>query len=153
MTAAAANSIFCIIDIRPIDPPCPSPLQGRRRSVTTVPSNDLAHLPVTMGAMEAEEVGVEHLLRDINDPTVSTVSFALIRANRRGLVTLAENFNSKAFRIPFKLFELDRSMMASNQRYAHCLFGARFGVSWPCTISLITRFVTVSGARERIGKW
>ena len=27
-----------------------------------------------MGAQEAEEVGVEHLLRDINDPTVSTVA-------------------------------------------------------------------------------
>ena len=27
-----------------------------------------------IGAYEAEEVGVEHLLRDVNDPTVSTLA-------------------------------------------------------------------------------
>jgi len=32
------------------------------------------HIPSEIGAYEAEEVGVEHLLRDINDPTVSTLA-------------------------------------------------------------------------------
>jgi len=31
------------------------------------------HIPCAVGAYEAEEVGVEHLLRDINDPTLSTM--------------------------------------------------------------------------------
>merc|ERR1712137_1013076 len=35
------------------------------------------------------EVGVEHLLRDINDPTVSTVA-SLIKAKMAGLSTLTE---------------------------------------------------------------
>ena len=48
-----------------------------------------AHVPSLIGAMEAEEVGVEHLLRDINDPTVSTVA-SLIKAKMSGLDTLTE---------------------------------------------------------------
>ena len=48
-----------------------------------------AHVPSQMGAMEAEEVGVEHLLRDINDPTVSTVA-SLIKGKIAGLSTLTE---------------------------------------------------------------
>lgn len=32
------------------------------------------HVPCSVGAYEAEEVGVEHLLRDINDPSVSTLA-------------------------------------------------------------------------------
>ncbi|KAM3569417.1 hypothetical protein VYU27_008489 [Nannochloropsis oceanica] len=32
------------------------------------------HIPSSVGALEAEEVGVEHLLRDINDPSVSTLA-------------------------------------------------------------------------------
>lgn len=42
-----------------------------------------------MGALEAEEVGVEHLLRDINDPTVSTVA-SLIKGKVSGMATLTE---------------------------------------------------------------
>jgi len=42
-----------------------------------------------IGALEAEEVGVEHLLRDINDPTVSTVA-NLIKAKMSGMGTLTE---------------------------------------------------------------
>lgn len=48
-----------------------------------------AHVPSLIGAMEAEEVGVEHLLRDINDPTISTVA-NLIHAKMSGLATLTE---------------------------------------------------------------
>jgi len=88
---APASSVFCIIDVRPDRPALPvtaykvveevSPTQAVQRS--------FAHLPVGMGAIEAEEVGVEHLLRDINDPTVSTVA-SLIQSKLSGLETLAE---------------------------------------------------------------
>ena len=33
-----------------------------------------AHLPSSVGAYEAEEIGVEHLLRDVKDATVSTLA-------------------------------------------------------------------------------
>ena len=42
---------------------------GQRRATHT-----LQHVPSAIGALEAEEVGVEHLLRDIKDATVSTLS-------------------------------------------------------------------------------
>ncbi len=48
-----------------------------------------AHVPSIIGAMEAEEVGVEHLLRDINDPTISTVA-SLIEAKMGGLASLTD---------------------------------------------------------------
>jgi len=48
------------------------------------------HLPSLIGAIEAEEVGVEHLLRDINDPTsVSTVA-SLVRAKMSSLGGLTD---------------------------------------------------------------
>jgi len=33
-----------------------------------------SHIPCQIGAIEAEEVGVEHLLREINDPTIPTLT-------------------------------------------------------------------------------
>lgn len=33
-----------------------------------------AHLPSEIGAVEAEEIGVEHLLRDVKDSTVSDLA-------------------------------------------------------------------------------
>ena len=37
-------------------------------------SKTFEHIPSEIGAEEAEEVGVEHLLRDIKDTTVGTLS-------------------------------------------------------------------------------
>ena len=47
------------------------------------------HIPSEVGAYEAEEVGVEHLLRDINDPSVSSTAGELRHklAGVRGLRT------------------------------------------------------------------
>lgn len=38
-------------------------------------SRTFTHLASEVGAYEAEEVGVEHLLRDVNDPSVSSLGF------------------------------------------------------------------------------
>lgn len=88
---APASSIFCIIDIRPNRPGLPVTAYTvvEQVSAAAAVERSFAHLPADMGAMEAEEVGVEHLLRDINDPTVSTVA-SLIQAKMSGLETLAE---------------------------------------------------------------
>ena len=84
--------VFCIIDIRPDRASIPTTAY---KVVEEVEKSDnvvrlsFAHVPSRIDAMEAEEVGVEHLLRDINDPTVSTVA-SLIRAKMAGLSTLTE---------------------------------------------------------------
>ena len=86
-------SIFCIIDIRPdrVDLPVTAykVVEEQVADQQNKVQRSFAHLPVQMGAIEAEEVGVEHLLRDINDPTVSTVA-SLIKGKMAGLATLTE---------------------------------------------------------------
>ena len=85
-------AVFCIIDIRPDRPDLPvtaykvtEQVVGQEKKV----ERNFTHVPVGMGALEAEEIGVEHLLRDINDPTISTVA-SLIKSKLSGLATLAE---------------------------------------------------------------
>eukprot|EP00977_Amphora_coffeiformis_P027796 scaffold34646_cov173-Amphora_coffeaeformis.AAC.2 len=85
-------AVFCIIDIRPDRPDLPvtaykvtETVVGQEKKV----ERQFTHVPVSMGAIEAEEIGVEHLLRDINDPTISTVA-SLIKSKLSGLATLAE---------------------------------------------------------------
>ena len=86
--------IFCIIDIRPDQKSMPTTAYKVVEEVSTKDGQrqvklSFAHVPSQMGALEAEEVGVEHLLRDINDPTVSTVA-SLIKGKIAGLATLTE---------------------------------------------------------------
>ena len=100
--------VFVIIDVRPDRESIPttayrvveevdSNVPGGKPSSSSSGSGSgaaevrksFAHVPSLIGAMEAEEVGVEHLLRDINDPTVSTVA-NLVKAKLSGLSTLTE---------------------------------------------------------------
>lgn len=61
---------------------------GNNNTVAELKKN-FAHVPSIIGAMEAEEIGVEHLLRDINDPTISTVA-TLIQGKMAGLASLTD---------------------------------------------------------------
>lgn len=90
--------VFCIIDVRPDRQSIPTTAyrvieEVEDKSSTSSGSakaelkKNFAHVPSSIGAMEAEEIGVEHLLRDINDPTISTVA-NLIHAKISGLATL-----------------------------------------------------------------
>ncbi|CAJ1901613.1 unnamed protein product [Cylindrotheca closterium] len=86
--------VFCIIDIRPGRDSLPTTAYKVVEEVSTKDGQRLvkmtfAHVPTVMGAQEAEEIGVEHLLREINDPTVSTVA-SLIKGKISGLATLTE---------------------------------------------------------------
>jgi len=84
-------AVFCIIDIRPDREglPVTSYKVTEELSAGQSVKRTFAHVASQMGAMEAEEVGVEHLLRDIHDPTVSTVA-SQIQAKLSGLTTLQE---------------------------------------------------------------
>mmetsp|Transcript_653 Transcript_653/g.841 ORF Transcript_653/g.841 Transcript_653/m.841 type:complete len:369 (-) Transcript_653:212-1318(-) len=101
---ATTPPVFVIIDVRPDRQSIPttayrvveevdsgSTTTGGKKSGggNTEVRKSFAHVPSLIGAMEAEEVGVEHLLRDINDPTVSTVA-NLIKAKMSGLSALTE---------------------------------------------------------------
>lgn len=88
--------VFCIIDVRPNRKSIPTTAYKMVEEVEEGTSHNkaevkktFAHVPSLIGAMEAEEVGVEHLLRDINDPTISTVA-SLIEAKMAGLASLTD---------------------------------------------------------------
>lgn len=71
------NPVFVLIDVRPDVEGVPTTAY---LSVEEVESDgkeiqrSFKHIPSSIGAFEAEEVGVEHLLRDVNDPSVSTLA-------------------------------------------------------------------------------
>lgn len=72
-----ANPVLVICDVRPNVEGLPTTAYG---SIEEVEEDGKAikrtfkHIKSTVGAYEAEEVGVEHLLRDINDPSVSSLA-------------------------------------------------------------------------------
>ncbi|ELT92613.1 hypothetical protein CAPTEDRAFT_226208 [Capitella teleta] len=71
------NSILVIIDAKPKDLGLPTEAYIAVEEVHddgTPTSKTFDHVPSEIGAEEAEEVGVEHLLRDIKDTTVGTLS-------------------------------------------------------------------------------
>lgn len=70
------DPVFVIIDVRPGVAEIPTTayhaieeIQSDGKDIERV----FKHIPCIIEADEAEEVGVEHLLRDINDPTTSTL--------------------------------------------------------------------------------
>jgi 26S proteasome regulatory subunit N8 len=99
MSIPSYPAIFSIIDIRPnrSDLPVTSykvteEIGSSNKTADGSSKNKriervFAHVPTSLGAVEAEEVGVEHLLRDIHDPTISTVA-SLIQEKVSGLQTL-----------------------------------------------------------------
>jgi len=82
------NPVFVIIDVQPKELGIPTKAyisveevveEGKESRMT------FAHIPSEIGALEAEEVGVEHLLRDV---TASTGGIS-------GIPTFASNLNAK----------------------------------------------------------
>jgi len=71
-----AHPVMVIIDVKPKELGIPTEayyaveeiLEGKQQQWT------FKHVPSEIGAMEAEEVGVEHLLRDVKDMTISTLA-------------------------------------------------------------------------------
>lgn len=71
-----SNPVMVIIDVKPKDLGIPTEAyhaveeirEGQQQSWT------FKHVPSSIGALESEEVGVEHLLRDVRDTTISTLA-------------------------------------------------------------------------------
>lgn len=68
------HPVLVIIDVRADAVGLPTKAYGSTEEIeqsTKTIRRTFQHIDSSVGAFEAEEVGVEHLLRDINDPTVS----------------------------------------------------------------------------------
>jgi len=73
------NPVLVIIDVQPkeefeIPTKAYVTVEEVKEGGTETPKIAFAHIPSDIGALEAEEVGVEHLLRDVKDTTVSTLA-------------------------------------------------------------------------------
>ncbi|XP_023210262.1 26S proteasome non-ATPase regulatory subunit 7 [Centruroides vittatus] len=89
------NSVFVIIDAKPKDLGLPTEAYIAVEEVHddgTPTTKTFEHVPSEIGAEEAEEVGVEHLLRDIKDTTLGTLS-QRITNQLRGLKGLHSQIN------------------------------------------------------------
>jgi 26S proteasome regulatory subunit N8 len=72
------NPAYVIIDVQPKDQEIPTKAYVAVEEVQEEHSNQsrqtFQHISSSVGALEAEEVGVEHLLRDVMDSTISPLS-------------------------------------------------------------------------------
>lgn len=70
----AANPVYCIVNTDPNNKGVPvlayTTVQGREGTR----SLEFRNIPTHLGAEEAEEIGIEHLLRDLTDSTITTLS-------------------------------------------------------------------------------
>jgi len=78
-TRFTPNPVLVIIDVQPkeefeIPTKAYVTVEEVKEGGTETPKIAFAHIASDIGALEAEEVGVEHLLRDVKDTTVSTLS-------------------------------------------------------------------------------
>lgn len=73
----AYQSVETIASVAPVTPAAVPAASASSASASASTGTEVVrtfvHIPCAVGAYEAEEVGVEHLLRDINDPTLSTM--------------------------------------------------------------------------------
>ncbi|KAI8790329.1 26S proteasome non-ATPase regulatory subunit 7-like [Biomphalaria glabrata] len=89
------NSVLVVIDAKPKELGLPTEAYISVEEIHddgTPTSKTFDHVPSEIGAEEAEEVGVEHLLRDIKDTTVGTLS-QQITAQLMGLKGLHSHMN------------------------------------------------------------
>jgi 26S proteasome regulatory subunit N8 len=71
------HPVYCIIEVEPKDLGIPTTsyiAKEEAEDESSEPKLTFQHVPSSIGALEAEEIGVEHLLRDVSDTTVSTLS-------------------------------------------------------------------------------
>jgi 26S proteasome regulatory subunit N8 len=71
------HPVYVIIDVKVNENVIPTDAYmaiEEREDEKSQPTLTFAHLPSEIGALEAEEIGVEHLLRDVKDTTVSDLA-------------------------------------------------------------------------------
>jgi 26S proteasome regulatory subunit N8 len=74
----ASNPVLVIIDVQPKELGIPTKayyaVEEVKEDATQKSQKVFVHVPSEIGAYEAEEIGVEHLLRDVKDATISTLA-------------------------------------------------------------------------------
>lgn len=75
------NPLFVVVDVQPKELEIPTEAYmavEEQRDDGSAAVRLFVHVPSEIGAVEAEEIGVEHLLRDVKDAAVSSLSTKLV---------------------------------------------------------------------------
>mmetsp|Transcript_7674 Transcript_7674/g.28765 ORF Transcript_7674/g.28765 Transcript_7674/m.28765 type:complete len:382 (-) Transcript_7674:944-2089(-) len=75
------HPVYCIIDVKPRDVGLPTKAYIAMEKIQdekSQPEMTFVHVPSAIEALEAEDIGVEHLLRDIKDSTVSDLNTSVL---------------------------------------------------------------------------
>ncbi|KAI9085384.1 hypothetical protein K1719_032640 [Acacia pycnantha] len=71
------NPVLVIVDVRPTEKSLPIKafcvVEESKKNATEIGHNVFVHVPSEITADEAEEIGIEHLLRDVKHTTISTL--------------------------------------------------------------------------------
>lgn len=91
------NPVLVIIDVEPKeDFELPTKayvaLEEVKEDGTEAPKLQFQHITSEIGALEAEEVGVEHLLRDVKDTSISTLAMQ-VSAKHKSLQSLISHLH------------------------------------------------------------
>ena len=73
-----ADPVMCVVDVNPTEEGIPTKsylaIEEVKPESAEKSARSFVHVQSEVGAYEAEEIGVEHLLRDVKDATVSTLA-------------------------------------------------------------------------------
>ncbi|XP_021618275.1 26S proteasome non-ATPase regulatory subunit 7 homolog A [Manihot esculenta] len=73
-----SNPVLVIIDVQPVELGIPTKtycaVEEERENATQKSQKVFVHVPSEIAAHEVEEIGVEHLLRDVKDASISTLA-------------------------------------------------------------------------------
>ena len=110
------NSVLVIIDAKPTNLGLPTEAYYSVEEVHDdgMPSSKtFEHLPCEIGAEEAEEVGVEHLLRDIKDTSVGTLSQKITNQlmGLKGLLAQLKNIHSYLEKVVTKKLPINHQII------------------------------------------
>jgi 26S proteasome regulatory subunit N8 len=108
------NPVLVIINVKPTEIGLPTKAYLTVEEVSkdgTESKMAFQHIPSEVGAVEAEEVGVEHLLRDIHDPSVSTMG-SNVNAKLLALKSLVEHLKE----VQAYLYNLCEGKLPINQK-------------------------------------
>ncbi|XP_022747448.1 26S proteasome non-ATPase regulatory subunit 7 homolog A-like isoform X2 [Durio zibethinus] len=86
------NPVLVIIDVQPKELGIPTKsyydVEEVKENATQKSQKVFVHVPSEIAAHEVEEIGVEHLLRDVKDATISTLATELDLNNEKGSVCI-----------------------------------------------------------------
>lgn len=110
------NSVLVVIDAKPKDLGLPTEAYIMVEEVHddgTPTTKTFDHVPSEIGAEEAEEVGVEHLLRDIKDTTVGSLSQRITSQlmGLKGLDSMATDINGYLQKVTSKQLPINHQIV------------------------------------------